>query len=142
LYFFKLFLSKIYITFKSCSVIVAILQFLNMKKILLSSIFCLGLLFAFTDANAQAAPNTMGSSTKDEYWGTSKTAKGAGTDEVGARGAGLDKRYNDYEGKNARKSAFDKKRVKSKKMKEIEKKEKLMHKKHRRDKRMLARNRR
>ncbi|MBC5775639.1 hypothetical protein H8S95_16295 [Pontibacter sp. KCTC 32443] len=113
-----------------------------MKKILLS-FFCLGVLLAFTEAKAQSAPNTMGSSTKDEYWGTSKTNKGSGTDEVGARGSGLDKRFNDYEAKGAKKSPFDKKRIKnSKKMKAIEKREKEMHKKHRRDKRMLARNRR
>jgi hypothetical protein len=111
-----------------------------MKKILLS-LFTLGLVLAFTGAKAQNAPNTMGSS-KDEFWGTNKTNRGAGTDEVSQRAEGLDKRYNDYETKGGRKSAYDKRRVKSKKMKEIEKREKEMHKKHRRDKRMLARNRR
>jgi len=112
-----------------------------MKKILLS-FFTLGLVLAFNSAQAQSASNTTGSTSKDEFWGTSKTNKGAGTDEVGRRAEGLDKRYNDYESKGGRRSSFDKKRVKSKKMKEIEKKEKEMHKKHRRDKRILARNRR
>ncbi len=113
-----------------------------MKKILLS-IFCLSLFLAYSEVSAQTAPsNTMGSTTKDEYWGTSKTSKGVSADEVGARGAGLDKRYNDYETIGGRKSAFDKKRVKSKKMKAIEKREKEMHKKHRKDKRMLARKKR
>lgn len=115
---------------------------LNRMKKLLLTLFSLGFLLAFTDAAAQTAPNTMGSS-KDEYWGTAKIkTKGSSADEVGQRSEGLDKRYNDYEGVTNRKTAFDKKRVKSKKMKEIEKKEKEMHKKHRRDKRMLARNRR
>ena len=112
----------------------------GMKKLLLS-FFCLGLLLAFNEANAQSAPNSMGSG-KDEFWGTSKTNKGAATDEVGERGSGLDKRFNSYEHTD-RRSAFDKRRIKnSKKMKAIEKKEKEMHKKHRKDKRMLARNRR
>ncbi|NDK57127.1 hypothetical protein [Pontibacter fetidus] len=112
-----------------------------MKKLLLS-FFCFGVMLAFNAAYAQNAPNSMGSG-KDEFWGTSKTNKGAATDEVGARAAGLDTRYNEYETRTGRKSAFDKNRIKnSKKMKEIERKEKLMHKKHRKDKRMLARNRR
>lgn len=113
----------------------------GMKKLLLSFFF-FGLMLAFNEASAQNAPNSMGSG-KDEFWGTSKTNKGASTDEVGERGSGLDKRFNEYESRNGRKSAFDKNRIKnSKKMKEIEKKEKQMHKKHRKDKRMLARNRR
>ncbi|MBJ6119560.1 hypothetical protein JAO76_15225 [Pontibacter sp. BT310] len=113
-----------------------------MKKLLLS-IFCLSFLFVLSEASAQSSPNTMGSSSKDEFWGTNKTqSKGASTDEVGQRAAGLDKRYNSYEDRG-RKSNFDKKRIKnSKKMKAILKEEKKMHKKHRRDKRMLARNRR
>jgi len=112
-----------------------------MKKILFT-FFSLGFLFAFSDAAAQNSASS-GSSTKDEFWGTTKTqTRGASADEVGQRASGLDKRYNDYETKGGRKSAFDKKRVKSKIMKAIEKREKEMHKKHRRDKRMLARNRR
>lgn len=110
-----------------------------MKKLLFSIIF-LGSLFAFAEASAQSASNNGAS--KDEFWGTSKTNKGAGTDEVGARGEGLDKRFNSYE-KKGRRSAFDKRRIKkSEKMKAIEKQEKKMHKKHRRDKRILARSRR
>ncbi|MER2998860.1 hypothetical protein [Pontibacter populi] len=114
-----------------------------MKKLLLS-IFCLSFLFVVSEASAQTAPNTMGSSSKDEFWGTNKTqTKGASTDEVGQRASGLDKRFNDYETKNGKRSSFDKKRIKnSKKMKAILKEEKKMHKKHRKDKRMLARNNR
>ncbi|MBB6613091.1 hypothetical protein H7F15_18775 [Pontibacter sp. Tf4] len=113
-----------------------------MKKLLLT-FFSLGFMLAFSEVSAQTAPNTM-SSTKDEFWGTAKTApRGAAADEVGQRAEGLDKRFNAYEKKGGRKSVFDKKRIKnSKKMKEILKKEKEMHKKHRRDKRQLARNRR
>ncbi|HEY4652551.1 MAG TPA: hypothetical protein VIG72_14110 [Pontibacter sp.] len=114
-----------------------------MKKLLLT-FSCLGLLLLVTEASAQTAPNTTGSSSKDEYWGTSKTnTKGASADEVGQRSSGLDKRFNAYEKKGGKRSTFDKKRIKhSKKMKAILKQEKEMHKKHRRDKRMLARNRR
>ncbi len=105
-----------------------------MKKLFLLVLFT-GFAFAFSEANAQ----TSQSSSKDEYWGTSKVATpAASADAVGRRGEGLDSRWNKYE--DGRRSTFAKDRIRhSKRMKAILKKEKEMHKKHKRDKRRLAR---
>ncbi|RAU82628.1 hypothetical protein [Pontibacter arcticus] len=108
-----------------------------MKKILLF-LFCLGSTAVLTTAQAQT---TLSSSTsKDEFWGTTKANNaGTGADAVGKRSEGLDARFNTYE--DGRKKNFAKKRImQSKRMKEILKKEEAMHKKHRKDKRNLRRN--
>ncbi|WP_018479613.1 hypothetical protein [Pontibacter roseus] len=111
-----------------------------MKKLFLS-IFCLGLIMAFSEAKAQSSTSssTTLNSGKDEYWGTSRTPdKGTGEDAVGARAAGMDTRWNAYENPNRKR--FTKDNIKgSKRMEAILKKEKQMHRKHKRDKRRLAR---
>ncbi len=102
----------------------------------------LGGILAFSDARAQTQGSTSASSSsKDEYWGTSRTEeKGATTDAVGKRSAGLDERWNAYE--TGKQSRFTKERIKhSAKMKAILKQEKEMQRKHKRDKKMLKRNR-
>lgn len=111
-----------------------------MKKLILS-IFCLGIIFSFSEAMAQTSTNSSTSlnSGKDEYWGTAKAQdKGAAADAVGTRASGLDTRWNAYE--NTSRKRFTKDNIKgSKRMEAILKKEKQMHRKHKRDKRRLAR---
>jgi len=112
------------------------LLFMKKSMFLLFGFVCF---FAFSQTQAQ----TSQSSTKDEYWGTSKAqTKGSAVDAVGRRASGLDTRFNTYEN-DSRRKAFEKDRIrKSKRMKEILKKEKKMMKKHKRDKRRLERRRR
>lgn len=110
-----------------------------MKKLILS-IFCLGLMLAFSEAKAQTSnSSTSLNSGKDEYWGTAKVnEKGAAADAAGTRASGMDIRWNAYE--NPTRKRFTKDHIKgSKRMEAILKKEKQMHKKHKRDKRRLAR---
>lgn len=108
-----------------------------MKKLLLSFL-AIGLL-AITDAAAQSASTSYGSSSKDEYWGTSKTkTRSSDADGVGKRAAGLNDRYNEY-GNPARTTKMF---STSKKMRAIQKKEKAMFKKRDRDRRKLERARR
>ncbi|WP_299819983.1 hypothetical protein [uncultured Pontibacter sp.] len=108
-----------------------------MKKIILS-LLTFGCFLAFSEVKAQSTAQSSTSS-KDEYWGTSKVkTKGASVDAVGRRGEGMDKRFNEYEEKGSRRKSFEKRQIaKSKKMKEILKKEEEMMKKHKRDKKQL-----
>ncbi|MCJ8165620.1 hypothetical protein MKJ04_12280 [Pontibacter sp. E15-1] len=111
-----------------------------MKKLPLLLLF-LGIVFFYTEANAQTSQSSTVSTT-DEYWGTGKVeTKAAAADAVGNRSVGLDTRFNTYE--DDRRKSFDKKRIaNSKRMQEILNKEEKMMKKHKRDKRRLRRQRR
>ena len=104
-------------------------------------VFSLGCFFAFSDAKAQSSAQSSTSS-KDEYWGTSKVqTKGTSVDAVGRRGVGMDRRFNTYED-DGRKKRFEKNRIaNSKRMKAILKKEEEMMKKHKKDQRRLKRQR-
>ena len=108
-----------------------------MNKLLLS-LLCFCFAFAFgTTANAQTTQSSS-STSKDIYWGTPKTSKGASADAVERRSRGMDTSLNTYD--NTTRKQFALKRVKnSKRMSEIDKKDKQILKKLKKDRKRLAR---
>ncbi|WP_229969179.1 hypothetical protein [Pontibacter harenae] len=89
-------------------------------------------------SNTANAQTTTSATTKDPYWGTPKTSRGASADAIERRSRGLDTSLNTYD--NTSRKQFAKKRVtRSKRMEEIDKQNEQILKKRKKDKKRLAR---